>query len=56
METYRGSVIRKIKKLGQSYGFAIWALGKIDLEHYRRKYESHELAELLVFRFAGGSE
>ena len=53
---YRKAVIAQVQRLGQTAKFARWALDQIDYMHYRRRYLSHELAELLVLNFAGGSE
>jgi len=50
---YQEKVVTAIVKMGQSETFGWWALGQVDVDHYRRKYTADELAELLIAQFAG---
>jgi hypothetical protein len=56
MMGYKQLVVTEIVRLGQSAEFAENEIAEIDLEHYERKYQPKELAELIIARSANGMD
>lgn len=48
MNLEKQMLTKELQAKGKSYEWAEWAVNKIDLTHYLRKYFISELAELII--------